>query len=120
MHRQYLSPETSSKRSRASTQLILTQRSHLLLESQLHSQLRSWTSSRSPSNECHVLVNRGPWACALSTGTTLVPKPETATCSPGSLLTLPRPPSRTLCYNTYVQARSHHSQNLREDTDHSF
>ena len=33
MHRQYLSPETSSKRSRASTQLILTQRSHLLLES---------------------------------------------------------------------------------------
>ena len=54
MRRQYLSPRRSFMRSRASTQLILTQRSHLLLESQSLSQLRSWTSFRSPSNECHV------------------------------------------------------------------
>ena len=60
MRRQYLSPGRSFRKSRASTQLILTQRSHLLLESHTYSQRRSWNSSRSPSNECHVLVNRGP------------------------------------------------------------
>ena len=119
MRRQYLSPGRSLRRSRASTQLILTQPSHLLLESQSPSQLRSWTSSRSPSNECHVLGNRDPWACALSTGTTLVLRPETVIHLPGSLPTSPRPPSQRQCYNTHVQAKSHHSLNLREDTDHS-
>ena len=48
------------QRSRASTLLILTQRSHLRPESHSHSQLRSWISSRSPSNECHDSANLDP------------------------------------------------------------
>ena len=84
MHRQYLSPETSSRRSRASTRLVLTQRSHLRPESHTYSQRRSWISSRSLSNECHDSANLDPWVCALSTGTTLVLRLEKVICLPGS------------------------------------
>ena len=49
----------------------------------------------------------------------LGPRPETVIYLPGSSPTSPRPPSQMRCYKTYVQAKSHHSLNLQEDTDHS-
>ena len=94
--RQSQSPETSSRRSRASTRLTPIQPSHPPPKCHTHSQPMWWDSSRAPSNACDDSVNRNPWACVQSSGTILAPRQETVICFLGSLPTSPRPPSWTL------------------------